>query len=86
MHRSFIAIQNLIVATASVSESAVAIRPENSFWRSSASLQSRDHENFFVAKPRDSESVQPAFSRHHRVATTLMFIDHHDRELKKALQ
>jgi hypothetical protein len=48
-----------------VSESAVAIRPESSFWRASARLQRRDDENFFIAKPCDSESVRTAFSRNH---------------------
>jgi hypothetical protein len=43
------------------SESPIAIRPKSSFWRASARLERCDHENFFVAKPCDSESVRTSF-------------------------
>ena len=48
-----------------VSESVVAIRPKIRFWRAPMRRQRCDHENFFIAKPRDSESVRTAFSRNH---------------------
>jgi len=46
------------------SESVIAIREESSFWRASATPEHCDRENFFIAKPRDSESAHTAFSRH----------------------
>jgi hypothetical protein len=52
------------------SESIVAIRPKIRFWRAPMRRQRCDHENFFIAKYCDSESVPAAFSRHQRVAMT----------------
>jgi hypothetical protein len=43
------------------SESPIAIRPKSSFWRASARPERCDHENFFVAKPGDSESARTSF-------------------------
>jgi hypothetical protein len=43
------------------SESSIAIRPKSSLRRASARLQRRASENFFVAKPCDSESVHTSF-------------------------
>ena len=52
------------------SESAIAIRRKSSFWRASARLQRCDHENFFVAKPCDSESARTTFRRRRCVDAT----------------
>jgi hypothetical protein len=47
-----------------------AIRAKNRFWRTSARREAGEHENFFIAKNRDSESAHCAISGHRRVATT----------------
>jgi hypothetical protein len=44
-------------------ESAVAIRAKNRFWRAAMRREAGQRENFFIAKNRDSESAQRAFSR-----------------------
>jgi hypothetical protein len=48
----------------------VSIRSKNRFWRAPMRREAGGHENFFVAKTRDSESVQRAFGRHRHGATT----------------
>jgi hypothetical protein len=35
-----------------------AIRPKNRFWRATMRREAGGHENFFIAKNRDSESVR----------------------------
>jgi hypothetical protein len=40
-----------------------AIRAKNRFWRAPMRREAGGHENFFIAKIRDSESTQPAFRR-----------------------
>jgi hypothetical protein len=40
-----------------------AIRAKNRFWRAAMRREAGNHENFFIAKNRDSESAQRAFSR-----------------------
>jgi hypothetical protein len=47
----------------SMRESAAAIPAKNRFWRAAMRREARQHENFFIAKNRDSESAQRAFSR-----------------------
>jgi hypothetical protein len=44
-------------------ESAAAIRAKNWFWRAAMRREACQHENFFIAKNRDSESAQRAFDR-----------------------
>jgi hypothetical protein len=56
-------------------ESVDAIRPKNRFWRAPMRRQRCDHENFFIAKNCDSESMPTAFSRHQCDAMTS--IAHH---------
>jgi len=51
-------------------ESVATIRPEIRFWRAPMRRWRVTHENFFVAKNRDSDSAQRAFGRHGRVAMT----------------
>jgi hypothetical protein len=46
---------------ARTSESPIAIRPKSSFRRASARPERGYRENFFVAKPCDSESVRTSF-------------------------
>jgi hypothetical protein len=41
-----------------------AIRAKNRFWRAPMRREAGEHENFFIAKTRDSESEQRAFGRH----------------------
>jgi hypothetical protein len=53
-----------------VSESAVAIRAKNWFWRAAMRREAQQHENFFIAKNRDSESAQRAFDCCRSVAMT----------------
>jgi len=40
-----------------------AIRAKNRFWRAAMRREAGEHENFFIAKIRDSESAQRAFGR-----------------------
>jgi hypothetical protein len=47
-----------------------AIRAKIRFWRAPMRREAGGHENFFIAKNRDSESAQSAFGRHRWVATT----------------
>ena len=56
--------------TKSPCESAAAIRAKSRFWRATMRHEAVDHENFFIAKNRDSESAQRAFSRSRSVAMT----------------
>jgi hypothetical protein len=49
-------------------ESVGAIRPKNGFWRAAMRREADEHENFFIAKIRDSESVQRALGGRRRVA------------------
>src|ERR1700687_63694 len=51
-------------------ESAAAIRAKNRIWRVALRHEAGGHENFFIAKSRDSESTQRAFSGHRRLAMT----------------
>jgi hypothetical protein len=44
-------------------ESVAAIRPKIRFWRAAMRRQGVGHENFFIAKNCDSESVRAAFGR-----------------------
>jgi hypothetical protein len=52
------------------SESAAAILAKIRFWRATMRRKAGEHENFFIAKNRDSESTQRAFCRLRRVAMT----------------
>jgi hypothetical protein len=47
-----------------------AIRSKNWFWRATMRREAGGHENFFIAKNRDSESAQRSFERHSPVAMT----------------
>jgi hypothetical protein len=47
-----------------------AIRAEIRFWRAPMRREAGGHENFFIAKNRDSESARRAFGRRRWVATT----------------
>jgi hypothetical protein len=51
-------------------ESAAAIRAKNRFLRAPKRREAVKHENFFIAKNRDSESAQRAFSRLRSVVMT----------------
>jgi hypothetical protein len=51
-------------------ESAAVILAKIWFWRAPMRREAGEHENFFVAKIRDSESVQRAFRRQLAVAMT----------------
>jgi hypothetical protein len=42
-------------------ESAAAILAKIRFWRAAMRREAGEHENFFIAKNRDSESAQRAF-------------------------
>jgi hypothetical protein len=44
-------------------ESGSTIRAKNRFWRAAMRREANEHENFFIAKNRDSESAQRAFGR-----------------------
>jgi hypothetical protein len=44
-------------------ESVAAIRAKIRFWRASMRREGGEHENFFIAKVRDSESALLAFRR-----------------------
>jgi hypothetical protein len=50
------------------SESAAAILAKIRFWRATMGREAGSHENFFIAKNRDSESAQRAFRGRRRVA------------------
>jgi hypothetical protein len=52
------------------SESAAAILAKIRFWRATMRRKAGEHENFFIAKNRDSESTQRAFWWLPRVAMT----------------
>jgi hypothetical protein len=43
-----------------------AIRAKIRFWRAPMRREAGEHENFFIAKIRDSESAPDAFHRHQR--------------------
>jgi hypothetical protein len=47
-----------------IANRSVAIRARNWFWRAAMRPEAGGHENFFIAKIRDSESVQRTFGRH----------------------
>jgi len=51
-------------------ESAEAILAKIRFWRAAMRREAGSHENFFIAKNRDSESTQRAFWWLPRVAMT----------------
>jgi hypothetical protein len=53
-------------------ESLLAIRAKNRFWRAAMRPEASGHENFFIAKIRDSESAQRALERHSSTATTFV--------------
>jgi hypothetical protein len=40
-----------------------SIRSKNRLWRATMSCEAGEHENFFIAKIRDSESAQRVFER-----------------------
>jgi hypothetical protein len=65
-------------------ESAVAIRSKNRFWRAAMRREGGGHENFFIAKSRDSESMQRAFARHRSVAMTSTRRRLHDARVSKS--
>jgi hypothetical protein len=50
-------------------ESAAAILAKIRFWRAAMRRKGGSHENFFIAKNRDSESAQRTFRGRRRVAT-----------------
>jgi hypothetical protein len=71
MHRSFTMSGELSAKTKSPSPNQPhAIRSKNRFWRAAMRREAGGHENFFIAKNRDSESAQRAFGRHRRGAMT----------------
>jgi hypothetical protein len=64
-------------------ESAVAIRAKNRFWRAPMRREGGGHENIFIAKIRDSESVQRAFARRRSVAMTSKRLRLHDARVQE---
>jgi hypothetical protein len=44
-----------------IANQRVAIRAKNRFWRAAMRRKAGEHENFFIAKNRDSESAQRVF-------------------------
>jgi len=64
VRRSFVASDEPRFEEKRARESAGAIRPKKRFWRAAMRRKAGDHENFFIAKNRDSESAQPAFGGH----------------------
>jgi hypothetical protein len=70
VRRSSIAAGDASRGSKSLCESAVAIRAKNRFWRAAMRRKAGGHENFLIAKIRDSESVQRAFQCCSRVAAT----------------
>jgi hypothetical protein len=69
VHRSFIMIGDASRGPKWLCESVAAIRVKNRFWRVPMRREAGEHENFFIAKNRDSESAQRAFDRYPRAAT-----------------
>jgi hypothetical protein len=69
VHKSFTISGDASRQARLASESAAAIRAKNRFWRAAMRREAGGHENFFIAKNRDSESAQRAFGCHRRVAT-----------------
>jgi hypothetical protein len=63
MHRSFATSGELRDNEKRARESALAIRAEIRFWRAAMRREVAAHENFFIAKTCDSESVLSAFER-----------------------
>jgi hypothetical protein len=53
------------------------------FWRAPMRHEAGEHENFFIAKNRDSESAQRAFGRHQWVATTSNAYRSHNARITK---
>jgi hypothetical protein len=71
MHRSFTMSGGVGAKTKSRSPNQPhAIRSKNRFWRAAMRREAGGHENFFIAKNRDSESAQRTFGRHRRGAMT----------------
>jgi hypothetical protein len=69
MHRLFTISGDASRATPTwVPNQRRAIRAKNRFWRAPMRREAGGHENFFIAKFRDSESTQPAFRRSPRDA------------------
>jgi hypothetical protein len=67
------------------SESVVAIRAKNRFWRAAMRREGGGHENIFIAKIRDSESVRRAFAHRRSVAMTSTRRRMHDARGKEKL-
>jgi hypothetical protein len=63
MHRSLMMTGDASRGAKSRCESAAAIRGKIRFWRAPMRREAGGHENFFIAKNRDSESAQRAFYR-----------------------
>jgi len=74
VHQSFIiSFRQLTVhreTKIAVANQGAAIRAKNRFWRTAMRREAVDHENFFIAKNRDSESAQQAFGGPRSVAMT----------------
>jgi hypothetical protein len=64
LHRSFTMIADVSAENENVArESVDAIRAKIRFWRAMMRREADEHENFFIAKVRDSESAQRDFRR-----------------------
>ena len=73
VHRSFtiIAKSRARHRLLDVANQPRAIRAKIRFWRAPMRREAGEHENFFIAKIRDSESAPDAFHRHrHRAPTS----------------
>jgi hypothetical protein len=64
-------------------ESEAAFRAKNRFWRATMRREAGGHKNFFIAKYRDSESTQHAFSRHQPAVAALSGCRSTDVRMKK---
>ena len=72
VHRSFTIIANSRAQDRrlDVTNQPRAIRAKIRFWRAPMRREAGEHENFFIAKIRDSESAPDAFHRHQCRAPT----------------
>ena len=72
VHRSFtiIAKSRARDRRLDVANQPRAIRAKIRFWRAPMRREAGEHENFFIAKIRDSESASDAFHRHQCLAPT----------------
>jgi hypothetical protein len=64
MHHSFtISGRSIAWVNDAAANQSQSIRAKNRFWRARMRREAGEHENFFIAKNRDSESAQRPFSR-----------------------